>query len=292
MGITHCVCVGWDVCLAEPPWYGVCWCCSCTATGAGTAAEGQWAEAAQHQTGQDEERTGVCVCVCVWEWVCVSECVFVCVCECVHVCEWVCVCVCECVCVCVCVCVWGCVYECVCACVCVSVSEWVCVCVCVSVCECVCVFVSVCVCEYVCARVCVCVWECVCECVCVCACCTNWAGIYWAVLISLSTILSLPRSCASCSLSSLYPSVSTSALLLLGPTAEKNHTRCMPCDDLCTCSVSDCLIHNVWSTCGKILSNHKNTGAFMEWRRHKIDTSRRTLFDQCGTCYIEQQWIT
>ena len=63
--------------------------------------------------------------------------------------------------------------------------------------------------------------------------------------------LSLPRSCASCSLSSLYPSVSTSALLLLGPTAEKNHTQCMPCDDLCTCSVSDCLIHNVWSTCGK-----------------------------------------
>ena len=46
-----------------------------------------------------------------------------------------------------------------------------------------------------------------------------------------------------------------SALLLFGPTAEKNHTRCMPCDDLCTCSVSDCLIHNVWSTCGKILSN-------------------------------------
>ena len=47
-----------------------------------------------------------------------------------------------------------------------------------------------------------------------------------------------------------------SALLLLGPTADaKNHTRCMPCDDLCTCSVSDCLIHNVWSTCGKILSN-------------------------------------
>ena len=118
MGITHCVCVGWDVCLAEPPWYGVCWCCSCAATGEGTAAEGQWAEAAQHQTGQDEERTCECVCVCVCVWVCVFVCMFVCVRVCVCVWLHVCVCVCMfmCVCECVCVCVWVCVCVCLCDC--------------------------------------------------------------------------------------------------------------------------------------------------------------------------------